>query len=271
MNKKVINKSIASFLETTSFSFHAAKDFIYEIKKTDVSINDLVLSEKAEKQIYQILLEYSNLGKIKKFQWLSPTSKIILEWDSWCWKTSTALAIANSLNKWLVIINLSEIISSKLWETSKNLSQAFKYAEENDYIIFLDEFDSISKTRSDDKELWEMKRVVNWIIQLLDFGSDNLIVIWATNYIENLDSAIRRRFEEVIKFDKPNEDQIRMYIKIIEKSFWNKVFIEDSDEMIKQLLGLDFFRIKILINSSVKRFVISGVKKIRITSKDIIK
>lgn len=270
MTGKILDKSIATFLESNQFNIDWTKDFIYEIQKSDISINDVVLDEKSRKQVMQIILEYKNSHKLKEFNWLTPVNKIILEWDSWCWKTSTALALANSLNKWMIIINLSEIISSKLWETSKNLNKVFKYAENNNCIIFLDEFDSLSKSRSDEKELWEMKRLVNSIIQLLDFWLEDLIIIWATNYIENLDVAIKRRFETIITFSKPHAEQIKTYIEMIQFHFEGKVKINTSKKMIDKFIGLDFFRIKTIINNIVKNKIINEWKnKIIINTQDI--
>lgn len=50
------------------------------------------------------------------------------------------------------VINLGAIVSSKLGETSKNLSLLFKRAASEDSIIFLDEFDSIGKVRDYDHD-----------------------------------------------------------------------------------------------------------------------
>lgn len=270
MKAKILDKSIASFLETNQFNIDWTKDFIYEIQKSDISINDIILDEKSRKQITQIILEYKNSHKLKEFNWLTPVNKIILEWESWCWKTSTALALANSLNKWMIIVNLSEIISSKLWETSKNLNKVFKYADNNNCIILLDEFDSLSKSRNDEKELWEMKRLVNSIIQLLDFWSEDLIIIWATNYIDNLDIAIKRRFEAIISFSKPDIHQIKTYLEMLQFHFEGKVKISISKKMIDKFIGLDFFRIKTIINNVIKDKIIHGWKnKINVNPEDI--
>jgi hypothetical protein len=67
MKAKILDKSIASFLESNDFNFDGTKDFIYEIKTSSISINDIVLGSKARKQVEQIILEYQNSDKLKAF------------------------------------------------------------------------------------------------------------------------------------------------------------------------------------------------------------
>lgn len=269
-NAKINNHSFTYLIESGSFNVNWIKDFIYEIKESDISLSNLILSQNTKNKLIQIIKEYKNSNRLMSFNGLKPINKILLEWDSWCWKTTSALAIAHELGKGIVIVNLSEIISSRLWETSKNLNKVIKYAEENNYIIFFDEFDSISKHRGDDRELWEMKRLVNSLIQLLDFSSSNTIVIWATNNINSIDSAIIRRFEEIIRFEKPTEKEIINYIKMLEFNFDWKVIISKAKNFISLFKGYDFFKIKTIINNSIKRKILSSnEQKIKIELKDI--
>ncbi len=274
MNVRVSNRinrnSLTYLIESDSFNLNWIQDYIYEIKESDISLKDLILSKETKNKIIQLIEEYRNSFKLKSFNWLSPINKIILEWDSWCWKTTSALAIAYELDKWIIIVNLSEIVSSKLWETSKNLNKVIKYAEENNYIIFFDEFDSISKHRNDEKELWEMKRLVNSLIQLLDFSSENMLIIWATNNLNSIDNAIIRRFEEIVTFKKPDEKSIINYIDMLEYNFEWKVSISRSKKFIDLFLWHDFFKIKTVINNSIKRKILkSNDDYIKINSKDI--
>lgn len=271
MITKTSNQSFTYLIETDSFNVSWTKDFIYEIKKSDISLKDLILSEKSREKVVQVINEYKNSDKLKTFHNLGPIRKIILNWESGCGKTTTALALANELNRWIIIVNLSEIISSRLGETSKNLNQVIKYAKDNNYIIFFDEFDSISRHRSDEKELWEMRRLVNSLIQLLDFLPENLLIIGATNSISSIDNAILRRFEEVVLFEKPLQDEIAQYLAMLEYNFDGKVAISKTKGFAKKFLGLDFFKIKTIINSAVKKKVLKSSKnKISITIDDII-
>ena len=70
------------------------------------------------------------------------------------------------------------------------------------------------KSRSIDSEHGELKRVVNSFLQLLDNFSKNTMVIAATNYETIIDKALWRRFDEVIYFGMPKEDDIEKFYQI---------------------------------------------------------
>jgi AAA+ superfamily predicted ATPase len=270
MTTKNQNNTFTYLINSNSFDIDGVKDFVYEIKKSDILLDDLILSSSSKRKISQVVEEHRNGHKLKKFNGLKPIHKIILNGASGCWKTTSALGIANALDKWIIIVNLSEIISSRLGETSKNLNKVIKYAQESGYIIFFDEFDSISRHRNDEKELWEMRRLVNSLIQLLDFAPDGLLIIAATNNLEAIDTAIARRFEEVVLFEKPNKAEIELYIDRIESGFRGMVKIGASLKLIDKFLWFDFFKIHTTINNAVKRKVLqSDGGKVSLTVKDI--
>ena len=66
-------------------------------------------------------------------------------------------------------------------------------------ILFLDEFDSIAKSRDNDPT-GLAANAVNTILQMMDGieSPDNVAVMAATNYPWNLDTAILRRFNKKI-------------------------------------------------------------------------
>ena len=106
------------------------------------------------------------------------------------WKDIKCLCIGWRIERPLIIVNLGTIISSRLGETSKNLTQIFKTAVQEKAIVLLDEFDSLGKIRDYDQDHGEMKRVVNTILQLFDFVSQDTIIIAATNQLQMIDEAL---------------------------------------------------------------------------------
>ena len=61
--------------------------------------------------------------------------KLLLHGPSGCGKTLSAYVLSGELNRPLIIVNLGTIISSKLGETSKNLTQIFKSADKEKAIV----------------------------------------------------------------------------------------------------------------------------------------
>ena len=122
--------------------------------------------------------------------------------------------LSNTLNRELKIINLSKLVSPHLWETANNISTIFnKYNNEN-HILFIDEFDIIWRLRWDsNNDHNEMKRIVNSLLQLIDYFPSNWMLIFATNDIKVIDKALLRRMDKVINIPLPSLPNIKKFIK----------------------------------------------------------
>ena len=86
--------------------------------------------------------------------------------------------------------------------------------------MFLDEFDQIGKARgNDEKDVGEMRRLVNTIIQLIDYFPKNALLICATNHPEIIDIALMRRFQLRINFEMPSKEILDAYYNKLLASF----------------------------------------------------
>ncbi|HUH45678.1 MAG TPA: ATP-binding protein [Arenibacter sp.] len=159
----------------------------------------------------QLLNEFKHFRALKEYE-LPIDNKILLHGHTGCGKTATAKAIAKKLDKKIIILNLGGIVSSKLGETAKNVTQIFHKASREKAVLFMDEFDFLGKLRDyDDKDSGEMKRLVNTIIQLIDYLPNDTLLIAATNHVDIIDKAILRRFQLQLKFDLPTHDELDNY------------------------------------------------------------
>jgi SpoVK/Ycf46/Vps4 family AAA+-type ATPase len=123
-------------------------------------------------------------------------------------KTICAEAIANALNKRLLLVRYSELESMWFGETPKNVSAVFRLAEEEDAVLFFDEADAIASSRSREVSQGmqrESNTVVNVLLQELErFGG---VVIFATNLAANFDPAFERRIRTHVLFELPGVDE----------------------------------------------------------------
>jgi SpoVK/Ycf46/Vps4 family AAA+-type ATPase len=81
-------------------------------------------------------------------------------------------------------------------------------------VFLLDEFDAIAKRRDDLVEVGELKRLVTVLLQEIDNWPSTGLLIAATNHDELLDPAVWRRFEIVIRFPIPADEDVKRAVEI---------------------------------------------------------
>ena len=184
-------------------------------KKEEVKLEDVFLNQTNKEAISQLIKEHRYLPELQKYG-LPANNKILLHGSSGCGKTTTAKAIATALGKPILILNLSNIVNSRIGETSKNIKDVFDRAKREKAVLFLDEFDQIGKSRgTDENDVGEMRRLVNTLIQLIDYFPENALLISATNHSEIIDAALLRRFQLHISFEKPSVEELNLYYDTI--------------------------------------------------------
>lgn len=181
--------------------------------KEKVSFDDIFLDDANRQQLMQLIKEHKYVEELSRYG-LPVNNKILLEGSSGCGKTMTAKAIAHALGRNILILNLSNIVSSRIGETSQNIKQVFDKAGREKAVLFLDEFDQIGKARgSDDKDVGEMRRLVNTLIQLIDYYPEKALLLCATNHAEIIDAALLRRFQLSITYEMPAASVLDAYYK----------------------------------------------------------
>ncbi|MDD4238032.1 MAG: ATP-binding protein [Desulfotomaculaceae bacterium] len=238
---------------------------LYELIKSNVSINDVVLPLKQKEVLLQIVQEQTHSEELMKHN-IIPANRLLLCGPPGCGKTITAKAIAHELNLPMAYVRLDGLVSSYLGQTSTNLRKVFDAVKGQHIVLFLDEFDAIAKKRDDANELGELKRVVTTLLQNFDNMPSNVFLIAATNHQHLLDPAIWRRFNLAIVLELPDEEQrITLIIKWLSEF---KVYGEINEKKIAKITeGLSCAQIKELITAAAKKYYTNREK---IDSDDVI-
>jgi SpoVK/Ycf46/Vps4 family AAA+-type ATPase len=119
-------------------------------------------------------------------------------------KTICAEAIANSLNRQLLLVRYAELESMWMGETPKNVAGIFRMAREERAVLLFDEADAIAMRRSTSVNHGfqrESNTVVSVLLQELEWY--NGVVIFATNLAANFDPAFERRIRTHVLFEMP--------------------------------------------------------------------
>lgn len=223
--------------------------------KEQVELSDIFLSEDNRQQISQLIKEQKYADELLKYD-LPINNKVFLFGNSGCGKTTTAKAIATALKKPVYILNLSNIVSSKIGETGQNLKLIFDKASRDKAVLFLDEFDQIGKARgNDDKDVGEMRRLVNTIIQLIDYFPKNALLICASNHPQIIDIALMRRFQLKISFELPSDEVLNEYYDSILSHF------PENLRSINRKFGISFAEAKDYAYTIIKGNIINQLEK----------
>ena len=217
---------------------------------------DIVLSDSTRSSLQEILLEHNREDTLRSFG-LLPAQKLLFFGPPGCGKTLAAEVIANSLSLPLVLVRLDSLISSFLGETAANLRKVFDYISQYPVVALFDEFDALTKDRGDSADHGELKRSVNAVLQMMDGYRGNSILIATTNYESLLDKAVWRRFDEIIKFDMPNLEQINCLLAMklagVRRNF------EPTDTQIASLFkGMAHADIERVLRRAIKEMILSG-------------
>jgi SpoVK/Ycf46/Vps4 family AAA+-type ATPase len=120
-------------------------------------------------------------------------------------KTICAEALANVLDRKLLVVRYSELESRWVGQTAKHVASVFRAAERQDAVLFFDEADAIAGRRFTSVQAAvdrEANSVVNVLLHELETFPG--VVIFATNLAANMDPAFERRIRTHILFEMPD-------------------------------------------------------------------
>jgi SpoVK/Ycf46/Vps4 family AAA+-type ATPase len=169
-----------------------------------VTFQDLVLSNTITTVLDAVVDEFRQRSTLRAHG-VSPRTTLLLVGPPGTGKTVTAEAIAGELGLAVARIQLATVVSSYLGETARNLEQIFSFLNTGSWILQFDEFDMLGRERSDRSDHGELRRVVAAMLQIIDENNADSIFVATSNHPSLLDSAVWRRFDEVIEFGLPDE------------------------------------------------------------------
>lgn len=222
----------------------------FVLQSTDsFRLNNLIVSDAIRGRIERILKEYRQRELLYK-NGLHNRSKILLTGPSGTGKTMTASILANELQLPLYIVRLEKVITKYMGESSLKLGKVFELISQVRGMYLFDEFDAIGSQRRNENEVGEMRRILNTFLQMLERENSESIIIAATNNPEVLDVALRRRFDDVIGYELPDDVQIRKLVKARINGFMNQNI--DTEKVLSLLRGRSHAEICLICADAVK-------------------
>lgn len=160
----------------------------------------------------QIVSEHRSVERLRDCG-IEPTRSALFTGPPGVGKTLAAKWIARELGRPLATLDLSAVMSSFLGRTGNNVRVVLDYAKAHDCVLLLDELDAVAKRRDDATEIGELKRLVTVLLQEVDEWPAGGLLLAATNHPDLLDSAVWRRFENIIEFPKPSSEHLAAVVR----------------------------------------------------------
>jgi len=256
-----------AIIENKSISLSLPKRELQELIEVFVpriKLKDLVLDSSIKQPLLKLIEEQHRLDDLKKHD-LEPSRKLLLTGPPGTGKTMTAQAIAGELGMAVYIVRLDGLMSKYLGESISKLRLIFDTMKSHKAVYLFDEFDSIGMHRNQGQDIGEIKRVLNSFLINIEKDKSNSIIIAATNLPESLDTALFRRFDEVIKYPLPNKAQIKEAIKknMRAYSFDSK---PNYDELGVLAQGMNYSQIAKACNEIIKKMILNNTPNLELES-----
>ena len=227
-------------------------------EEIEMTLNDLVLTDDQNAEVDKIVTAIENRDYLASIG-LREIGKILFVGPPGTGKTTVSRALAHELGLPFVEVKLSMVTSQYLGETAKNVEKTFEVAKRlSPCILFIDEFDSVAKTRKSDEHA-ALKRAVNTLLKSIDDISlvrDEVLTVAATNHPDQLDAAAWRRFDEVVNFPKPDHQMRSDILRIVTRDMDIAEF--DPDEVAEQTEGLTGSDLRMVLREAVLQALTEG-------------
>jgi AAA+ superfamily predicted ATPase len=185
---------------------------LVEMRVPRFKLKDVVLATELLARFEDILRQQRRRDWLREHGRV-PSRRVLFVGPPGSGKTMTAEAVAGELQLPLFVIRLEGLITRFMGDTASKLRLIFDEIKKHRGVYLFDEFDAVGGHRTATNDVAEMRRVLNSFLQLMEEGnSTDSIILCSTNHPGLLDRALLRRYDQVLEFDAPTDEQIKKLI-----------------------------------------------------------
>ena len=177
---------------------------LLSLEEPRLSFQDLVLPQDVV-DVLDALIEEFRQRSAMRAHGVAPRSSVLFVGPPGCGKTASAQAMAGELGIPVARVQLATVVSSYLGETARNLEQIFTFLDVGSWVLIFDEFDMLGRERSDRADHGELRRIVAAMLQVVEEHRGDSLFVATSNHPTLLDTAVWRRFDEIIELPAPDE------------------------------------------------------------------
>lgn len=222
-------------------------------------LSSMVLNEDLAGEIKRVIREQRHAEKILAHG-LSPRRKLLLLGPPGTGKTLTASVLAGELGLPLFQVRLDGLLTKFMGETAAKLRQVFDATSQTRGVYFFDEFDAIGSQRTASNDVGEIRRVLNSFLLMIEQDHSHSLILAATNHPEILDTALFRRFDDVLSYALPDSRQTERLLRgRLERVAVSGVSWPD---LAAEGVGLSYAELTRAVEEVLKEALIGGTEEI---------
>jgi cell division protease FtsH len=236
----------------------------------NVRFSDVGGVAEAKEEVQEIVEFLKSPAKFRKLGGRIPKG-VLMMGPPGTGKTLLAKAIAGESGVPFFSISGSDFIEMYVGLGAKRVRQLFKKAREAaPCIVFIDEIDAVGGSRNAAASHAEANQTINALLNELDGfnGKEGILVIAATNRLEDLDPALIRpgRFDKQLAVPLPEKEDRIAILKVHAR---NKTFEDDVnwDEIAATTVGFSGAAIASMLNEAA--FIAASQRRDKISMNDI--
>lgn len=260
--RELVDKGKSSPIKV--ISFNGDLDDLILSTQPHNRLANLIVSSDLKKKIERVLREYHQQDKLRRHG-LSNRRKLLLAGSPGTGKTMTASVIAGELKLPFFTIQMDKLVTKFMGETSAKMRQIFDVIAKRRGVFLFDEFDAIGAERGLNNDVGEMRRVLNSFLQFIEQDTSESIIITATNNINLLDQALFRRFDDILRYNLPKDDEIIQLIMNHLGTFRGKFEVKD---LIAESKNLSHAEITQACDDAIKEAILTD--KTKVTKKSLV-
>lgn len=189
-----------------------------ELQQPTRGLDSIILPGDLGERMGELIEEWRQSEKLLRFK-MTPRNRVLLHGPPGNGKTALAEAVAHEIGVLFAKVVYSDIADGKVGGEERNIAEVFSVAGDQPSVLLIDEADSMVRAREGSEFSRNDDRNTNTILVALDRFPTRSVVIFATNFIDHLDAAMKRRINLTIRMPPPTRDDLRRLFVAMQRRF----------------------------------------------------
>lgn len=215
-----------------------------------------------------VVAQFQGTDEYREALGAGPVNGVLMYGPPGTGKSLLAEAVAGELGIDYIEARSSEISSKYVGEAGKNVRALFEQVRESEpCVLFIDEIDAVVRDRGKgDKHDSEFEKVSEFLQEMQSIQGRDILVIAATNELDELDDAIKRsgRFDEKIHVGLPGREARR---KIFQVHLSDRSVDESSiewDDLLDWTQNYSGADIEAVVNAAARKANLESIQEDRL-------